>query len=177
MNSGELWHVDVQNRIYEARYEEVIEWIKEGAILPEDKVRRGNLRWLSASKFPEFNRYFLPSETDGAFFTAPVGSGGETREVLTHFQTGGVANPSAPTKTSGQSQINVSYQRQNAVIDQQCLTPPIVDSTDSMVCSVHPERERYYICQICKIIFCKDCPHSFGSSVKICLDCGGMCIT
>lgn len=108
MNSGEIWHVDAQNRIYEASYEEVIEWIKEGAVLPEDKVRRGNLRWLSASKVPEFNRYFLPVDADGNFSAAPVGSTGETSGVLTHSQTGAAENPSGQTKTSGQSQVNVS---------------------------------------------------------------------
>lgn len=177
MDSGEIWHVDVQNRIYEASHDEVIEWIKEGAILPEDKVRRGNLRWLSASKVPEFNRYFLPSETDGVFSAAPIGSTGETSEAASHFQTGAAENPSAATKTSVQSQVSVSYHPTSAPIAEPSQKPPPAATIDSMVCAVHPDRERYYICQICKIIFCKDCPHSFGSSVKICLDCGGMCIT
>lgn len=176
MNSQEVWHVDVQNHIYEASYEEVIQWIKEGAILPEDKVKRGNLRWLSASKVPEFNRYFLQSELNANFSAAPVGSNGETNEVSTQFQIAASENPSAQTLTSPQASVNVSYHSPSAPAARQ-NQPPFVAVADATVCSVHLERERYYICQICKIIFCKDCPHSFGSSVKICLDCGGMCIT
>ena len=47
MNSHNTWQVFAQDRIFEAEYEELIQWIKEGAVLPEDKVRRGNLRWLN----------------------------------------------------------------------------------------------------------------------------------
>jgi hypothetical protein len=176
MNSHEIWHVDVQNNIYEASYEEVIQWIKEGAILPEDKVRRGNLRWLSANKVPEFNRYFLQTELNVNFSAVPLGSTDETNEVSTRFQNGAPENSSAQTQTLQQASVNVSYHSQSTPVAGQNQAPYAV-AADSMFCSVHPERERYYICQICKIIFCKECPHSFGSSVKICLDCGGMCIT
>lgn len=177
MDSPEIWYVDVQNSIYEASFEEVIEWIKEGAILPEDKVRRGNLRWLSASRVPEFHAHFLQNNVDENFSAAPIGSSGEANEVSASFQTGAAENPSSKTKTTLQGQVSVSYHTQNAPISEQIRTPPAGVSSDSMFCSVHSDRERYYICQICRIIFCKDCPHSFGSSVKICLDCGGMCIT
>lgn len=176
MNSHEIWHVDVQNNIYEASYEEVIQWIKEGAILPEDKVRRGNLRWLSASKVPEFNRYFLQTEANEKYSAAPLGSTGEANGLSMHSQTGPSENPSAQTKTSEWAQVNVSYHSQSTPnAEQNPMLPAVL--ADSTVCSVHPDRERHYICQICKIIYCKDCPHSFGSSVKICLDCGAMCIT
>src|SRR5438034_3535422 len=58
MSSHELWQIEVNDRVYDATIEEVIEWIHEGSVLPDDKVRRGSLRWLPASRVPEFYRHF-----------------------------------------------------------------------------------------------------------------------
>jgi hypothetical protein len=58
MNSHELWQVEVDGRVYEACMDEVIEWIHEGAVLPSDRIRRGNLRWLAAKRVPELDDHF-----------------------------------------------------------------------------------------------------------------------
>src|SRR5262245_18932032 len=63
MSSHEIWQVEVDSRIYDATIEEVIEWIQEGAILPDDKVRRGSLRWLPAQRVPELYRHFNQTTT------------------------------------------------------------------------------------------------------------------
>lgn len=57
MNIPTLWQVQVDDTIYSAELNEVIEWINEGAVLPDHKVRRGNLRWLPADKVPELFPY------------------------------------------------------------------------------------------------------------------------
>src|SRR5689334_3458735 len=62
----ELWQIEVQNRIYQADTSELIEWIKEGSIQPDDKVRRGNLRWLNASRIPQLRIYFKTSIGESA---------------------------------------------------------------------------------------------------------------
>jgi hypothetical protein len=174
MNSREVWHVDVQNRIYEASFEEVIEWIKEGAILPEDKVRRGNLRWLRAGRVPEFHQYFFANEQPDVHSSGASVSSIETAENAAYSSSAAAAHHSSATKTASQTKISVSYHQPDETATAQAKNG---GTTAALACSVHPEREHYYICQICKIIFCKECPHSFGSSVKICLDCGGLCIT
>lgn len=47
------WQVKAQGKIYEADYEELKQWIAEGAVLLSDQVKRGNLRWLSIERVPE----------------------------------------------------------------------------------------------------------------------------
>lgn len=47
------WQVEVYGEIYEATFEELQQWISEGAVLPTDKVKRENLRWIPAEKAPE----------------------------------------------------------------------------------------------------------------------------
>lgn len=54
------WQVETQGQIYIADLEEVKQWIAEGAVLPSDKVKRGNLRWLTAEKVPELHNSFDP---------------------------------------------------------------------------------------------------------------------
>lgn len=57
-NVNELWQAEVNGQIYEASFEELTQWITEGALLPNDKVRRGNLRWIEANKVPSLFGYF-----------------------------------------------------------------------------------------------------------------------
>ena len=57
-NTSELWQAEVNGQIYEASFEELAQWIQEGALLPQDKVRRGNLRWIEAQKVPTLYGYF-----------------------------------------------------------------------------------------------------------------------
>lgn len=52
-NLQTTWQVETQGQIYEAEFEELKQWIIEGAVLPSDKVKRGNLRWLPVEKVPE----------------------------------------------------------------------------------------------------------------------------
>lgn len=52
------WQVEVQGQIYVADFEELKQWIAEGAVLPSDRVKRGELRWLAAEKVPELHNLF-----------------------------------------------------------------------------------------------------------------------
>lgn len=56
------WQVEVGGQIYEANYGELTEWINEGSLLPLDKVRRGNLRWIEARKVPGLRAFFDAKE-------------------------------------------------------------------------------------------------------------------
>ncbi|HLM00509.1 MAG TPA: hypothetical protein VK400_05605, partial [Pyrinomonadaceae bacterium] len=62
MNPNEIWQVDVNGQIYETNLTEMAQWIAEGSLLPQDKVRRGNLRWLDAIKVPALYGFFNAKE-------------------------------------------------------------------------------------------------------------------
>ena len=57
-NTNELWQAEVNGQVYEASFDDLAQWIQEGALLPQDKVRRGNLRWIEANKVPALFGYF-----------------------------------------------------------------------------------------------------------------------
>ena len=160
MNSHDIWQIFVQDRTYEASYDELIQWIKEGSVLPEDKVKRGNLRWLDAGKIPELTHYFKNQvfKNYQANFAASLEAA--TMQVFTNFQIGAPNGQSEPQNNNGDAFINPANEVQ----------------TELKICSIHPERDCFYVCEICGTFFCKDCPNTFGSSVKLCVGCGGMCI-
>ncbi len=172
MGSQEIWQVAVQDKVYEAELEEMIQWIKEGSILPEDKVRRGNLRWLDAGKIPELKNYFQKTsiaaeETDLSL--SPVAEMPENVQVFTHFQIG-QENPEFRSEVGGG--IMAAH---GGIHTTTSGAAPVV-SIETNHCSVHADRDYEYVCEICGCFFCKDCPNTFGSNVKICLSCGGLCV-
>lgn len=57
-NTNELWQAEVNGQVYEASFDDLAQWIQEGALQPQDKVRRGNLRWIEANKVPALFGYF-----------------------------------------------------------------------------------------------------------------------
>ena len=65
MEVQEAWRVQVDDRIYVAELDELVEWIKEGAVASDDLVQKGNLRWLSAGRVPELSVHYYKR-------TAPV---------------------------------------------------------------------------------------------------------
>src|SRR5215470_13954562 len=57
-NTQEIWQVEVNGQVYEADFAELTAWIAEGSLQPDDKVRRGNLRWIEAKKVPPLVAFF-----------------------------------------------------------------------------------------------------------------------
>ena len=147
MNSQELWQIEVQDRIYEATLDEVIEWIKEGAVLPEDRIRRGNLRWLSAGRVPELRKHFHPDTAD-----EPAS---ETYELVTDFSDLQDVNPAASAGDGADK--------------------PEATESGKRFCLVHPARPAAYYCKICGNLYCATCPNKFGADVRLCPSCGAMC--
>ena len=58
----EIWQVDAGGQIYEANFEAMAHWIFEGSLLPQDLVKRGNLRWIEARKVPALLNFFNAKE-------------------------------------------------------------------------------------------------------------------
>ena len=177
MNSQDIWQIQVNERVYDANFEEVVEWINEGAILPEDKIRRGNLRWIKANKVPELYEYFHAETLGAEFPNAVFNEESESAEIYTNFQVEDFEKSTKQNIVSAQVSGSDNLLRfgSRALSVKEISTVENI-STDLIACSVHPELEPAFICEICNVLYCKTCPHSFGSSVKLCLDCGGLCV-
>lgn len=172
----EIWQVDVNGQIYEADFKELTDWIAEGALLKQDKVRRGNLRWLEAGKIPLFQGFFNAK----GLGTAPpvlietVVEESEIKDTKTDIKTASTQNQtfqnlsqldSKPFNPQTQNKIQNSQKQQN-------FQPHF---SEMKKCYLHPYEEVKFVCESCRENFCKACPKSYGGSVKICPLCEGMC--
>src|SRR5215207_5250585 len=61
-SSQEIWQVKVGGQVYEAPFGELSDWINEGSLLPGDKVRKRNLRWIEARRVPTLVPFFNAKE-------------------------------------------------------------------------------------------------------------------
>lgn len=143
------WQVETQGQIYEADFEELKQWIVEGAVLSSDKVKRGNLRWLTVEKVPELYKYFEsddfvfePSEV----FAADLGVAADSAKAVETL---------SETEDSGEEAV--------------------WEINGEKLCYLHKTVEAVYACVICKKLLCKMCPDSYGGKVKICPLCGSLC--
>ncbi len=146
-NSKINWQVETQGQIYEANFEELKQWIVEGAVLSSDKVKRGDLRWLTVEKVPELYKYF--KSDDFVFATSEIfdaRSGAESAKTVQPL--------SAPEDSTEEAVWEIGGEK---------------------VCYLHKDAEAVYACVICKKMLCKICPNSYGGKVKICPLCGSLC--
>ena len=54
----EVWRVSTIEGVFETDLETLKQWISEGAVLPTDKVSKGNLSWIDAGKAPMLKAVF-----------------------------------------------------------------------------------------------------------------------
>src|SRR5205823_6752934 len=57
-NAQEFWQLEANGKIFDTNLSEISTWIGEGAVLRQDKVRKGNLRWIEAGKVPGLMAFF-----------------------------------------------------------------------------------------------------------------------
>lgn len=116
------WQVKAQGKIYEADYEELKQWIAEGAVLVSDQVKRGNLRWLSIERVPELaeivNSNYLNSSN-------VVSSAEEVIETQTAFENSARETDSAP------------------IVEKICLSHP--DAAVAFAC----DNCKNFFCKVC----------------------------
>ena len=146
MNSHELWQVEVDDRVYEASIEEVIEWIHEGSVMPNDRIRRGSLRWLPAKRVPELYRHFYPVDTAPTAF--------EQTAAAVHL----VNIPSTPAV----NEPSIGDDEPDKVVTRK-------------FCRHHRDVRAVFTCGTCANSLCDLCPNRFGT-VRLCPTCGGMCL-
>lgn len=199
----EKWQVDAGGQIYEGSFEEMAQWIFDGSILPQDMVKRGNLRWIEAQKVPALLKFFNAKERGEPppVFTSTTDAG-----AVTNDQTAPTQNfPSQPTvssnpfqsnfnqpaanhfqppqnsfDTTAQNFNNQNYSQANQFSQSaQTFNEPAPHEFNIMPtaewCSMHPEAPAAFLCGTCGNGFCPVCPKSYGGSVKICPFCGAMC--
>jgi len=161
MNSQQIWKVQVQDRVYEAQKDELIEWIQEGAVLPNDKVQRGNLNWLAASRVPEFARLFTEhAKFENSAITVEI-----TQAIGSAIAAPVPANIEAQIT---QTEISAAHSDQNEAPDH--------NAERLKHCAFHPTRPTAFICNICVVAYCNLCPNRYGA-VRLCPSCGGLCTT
>lgn len=159
-NLNEVWQVEVNGTIYEAPFHELGEWIEGGSLQPEDKVRKGNLRWIEARRVPPL----VP------FFNAKVN--GEPMPVMVNTT---VAEPTTTAKAQTVSGLATGHTEPSVTFE---ATPPTIGQAavaDQTRCANHSDVESVVLCDGCGNGFCKACPRSFGGTVKICPLCGALC--
>lgn len=159
-----MWQVDVNGEIYDTTFVELTEWIAESSLLQDDKVRRGNLRWLQAGRVPPLRPFFDAKE-----------NGTEPPIVQVNVTDAATANDSEIPVAASTQNIPVETTAEPQQEDQDAAVEPVAEQIDNSVCNVHPELRSEFQCEACTHGFCKTCPESFGSSVRICPYCGGMC--
>ncbi|MBX3243888.1 MAG: hypothetical protein KF685_05480 [Acidobacteria bacterium] len=166
----ETWQVEVGGQIYEAAFNELPDWIAEGSLLPDDKVRKGNLRWIEAKKVPRLVPFFNAKES------------GEPMPVMVSV------TESAPPPAASSEAVSVNVTPNAAPIPETIVSAAAVTevvppsafkaptpNVNIDFCKNHTDIPTVYVCDGCGGSFCKACPSSYGGSVKICPDCGQLC--
>jgi len=201
----EIWQVDAGGQIYEARFEELTQWIWEGSLLPQDMVRRGNLRWIEARKVPALMQTFNARDRGDAppVFTSTTDAQGgfdnQTAQTFGAPQTFSsnpfqppFENNIQPSQNPFDSPPAQPFQTQNARQENPFQQPaqqfneparhfnePVPHEFESAstadYCSMHPDMPTEFLCGTCGNGFCKVCPKSYGGTVKICPFCGALC--
>lgn len=154
-NPNEIWQTSVNGQVYETDFAGLVEWIAGGSLQPQDKVRKGNLRWIEADKVPALHRFFNAREFETA------------NQVVTstNFQTS--APPQVQNFNAGQLQpVTQNFQAPPPPNFYKDLTP----EAERKYCAIHTDANAKYLCQTCSNYFCKACPQN-GS----CPMCGAMC--
>ncbi len=166
-NPNEIWQVEVNGQVYDSTFSELTVWIAEDSLLESDKVRRGNLRWLEAGKVPPLVPFFN-AKADGtpppAVQKITVDAGEES----------GIPAADSVFNPTCEEEIE-AHEDDRLAADGIAADAEPKPEINSSVCGIHPERISTYICKACFHGFCKECPQSFGSSVRLCPYCGAMC--
>jgi hypothetical protein len=170
LSPNETWQVEVNGQVYDAQFDELAAWIADGALHPEDKVRRANLRWIEAGKVPKLTVHF-----DAKVHGLPP------PEIIVRTVDGVNRAEVVEGPSPGSGPKLVSQVDPVSVGDTYTGVPLEINSERHLAnrtserCRNHELRAARYICLSCSVRLCRECVKAFGSSVMICSECGGMC--
>ncbi len=170
-NLQEIWQVDVNGEVYETDFEGLANWIAEGSLLPEDKVRRGNLRWIQAGKIQFLHGFFNAKElgTPSPVVTTTTVSTEESNAV-SRIETENFA----PANLQSDLPTQITESKTENLKNTTEVSDNLKSAKDDKTCAVHIEVSAFYSCESCAESFCKSCPKTYGN-VKLCPSCGAMC--
>lgn len=171
--SVEMWQVDVNGQVYDTNFDEMIQWVAEGALLPGDLVRRGNLRWLPAGKIPKLIAIFNAKD-NGTLVTPPVvtTTTADTEAQPAAYEHVAEIQNFAPQQNSYQSVSQPAEPVYNQPIPASQFHNPAMPAD---ACVIHADAAPEYYCGTCGNHFCRPCLKSYGGAVKTCPMCGAMC--
>jgi Protein of unknown function (DUF4013) len=152
----EPWKVMCQSGLFETDLGTLQQWIMDGVVLAEDRVSKGNMRWIEAYKAPPLRPLF--DKSGGTVFDGMV----PEEQVA---QTPAVE---APTRTLAPEPVETP----EAVETSRREAGP--DPSNS--CHFHSDIAPEYVCRICSGLFCGGCIKMVGTgSVSLCPLCGDLC--
>jgi hypothetical protein len=162
---NERWQVEVGGQVYDATFAELGQWVDEGALQPDDKVRKGNLRWIEARKVPGLLPFFNAKARGEAI---PI--------VVTSVFAEETSTASAVNGVELLTEEAVPVENHTSQIPAAAgITVGFQPQSDPNFCAFHDGVESVFLCDGCCSGFCKSCPKSYGGTVKVCPVCGSMC--
>ena len=152
----EKWRVSTYEGVFETDLDTLRQWIVEGCVLPTDKVSKGSLNWIEAGRVPKLK---------GAFngkIEVPPPPQNEPAATTSTWQT---PPPFETTETSE------PVESESAADGQDFKEGPPLS-----VCHNHSEVAAKYLCRMCAVALCEQCPRFVGTSrIPVCPLCGDLC--
>jgi hypothetical protein len=179
----ELWKVECPDGVFETDIETLMQWIGEGIVRSEDRVCKGNLRWIEAYKVPTLKRVFdgeQPIPRPAPITPPPVD---ELPETVTPEvepprvikRQAAIEPPPAfqPPKAQTIAGLDLSSIDETADEKKQTWERP---ADYGKPCYFHSDVAPEHVCRVCGNVFCSDCVKTVGATkVVICPLCGDMC--
>ena len=155
----ETWRVSTIEGVFETDLETLKQWILEGCVLPTDKVCKGSLSWIDAGRVPKLRAAFN-GEIEAP---PPPPQQAETSTAQGGWQT--------PPPFENQAAHDASPEESSGSV------PPVVHlGTAATFCHNHPGVKPKYVCRMCAVPLCAECPRFVGSSsIPVCPLCGDLC--
>lgn len=181
---GEIWQVEVDGQVYEADLATLKQWIVEGALQPQDRVRRGKLNWLEAQRVPALRPVFAGQEVPDTSASSGGYAAPATSSAMPYAEPGtdasshagyGAAGAGAPYDDASYGDDG-SYGSGPATFGAApaAAREPFYHQHGSATCVNHPEIEPNNVCTSCGAAFCRPCT-KLVNHVPICTLCGSLC--
>ncbi len=195
MERQETWQVEVDGNIYETDFAGLTQWIAESSLLPDDKVRRGDLPWMQAKHVSALAPFFsgqppLAGEmgvTGGQNFhpggAANHANTSSNQAVMENFgstapvTSTGFASPHQTTPLEQKTEeVPKTEAQKTEILPPSAPTGQLSSSASGATksCVLHAVREASFACRQCLNLFCAECPRTIAR-VRICPMCGDMC--
>ncbi|HEX7956714.1 MAG TPA: hypothetical protein VF508_07225, partial [Pyrinomonadaceae bacterium] len=166
----ETWQVSTPDGVFQADLQTLKQWVAEGLVMPDDRVRKGSFNWIEAGRAPSLRRVFSGEERVEVVEQPPqdahAAPGAEQSAAAAEppAQDLGLADDAAPEGAPSDADA--------ARAEPELTGAPALSSA----CHFHPLQAATLFCRACSATFCRACPNRVGtSSVLLCALCGGFC--